>query len=1106
MVSIVLRLRLCVLLLAGLLSLAGPPLPASAQPARGPEAPLRVVLDANYPPFAHRKGDGKLEGYSVDVWRLWEQKTGTPVKLIAADWAQVQPMLQRGETDVIDPIFRTPERAQHFDFSQPYATVATAIYADASLGGIHDMASLKGFEVAVQTDDACAEELRRAGVGKVRLLPSYEALIAAAASQSVKLLCMDEYSADYHLYRLGLQRSYVKAFEVSRNELRRAVRKGDSATLTLVERGMAQISQAELDAVRERWIGRPLIFTRYAERLMQALVALACLVLLLGGWLVTVRRAVSRRTRELEREKAQLRSLVENSPDLVWLKDRDGVYLACNAQAALLFGKPPADIVGRRDDDLFGPTAALRFRLGDAAALRAGRPVRTEELEELPGSAGQRVFETIKTPVTQPDGTMIGVLGVARDITERRQQEQTIREQDRLLEEMSSLAQIGAWEFDLASGVFHWTEELARIYEIPAGRELTPRACTACYRAEDRALIARNAEAARLRAESFSVELEIVSGAGKRKWVRTICSPVLDDGKVVKLRGTVQDVTQRRELEESMRMANLIYQTSLEAIVVTDEANRIVDANPAFTTQTGYALPEVLGTRPALFASSMHDNRFYERIWQELEAHDAWEGEILDRNSDGAFTAKYVNMRAIRHPDGRIYRHVIQFRDISEQKEKDELIWRQTNFDALTGLPNRRLFVDRLEQELKKSHGAGHGLGVLLLDLDRFKDVNDSFGHAKGDAALVELTRRIERCAPEGTTIGRLGSNMFALIVGEFDGRTHLETTAEAVIGAIAAPLPLGSDGEAYLSASVGISVYPDDGNNAADLVRNAEAAVYLAKSEGRGRFRYFTPTLQQRARKKLALTNDLRLALGRGQLQLYYQPIVDVAGGPIRKAEALLRWDHPEHGMISPARFIPLAEDAGLIDQIGSWVVGEAIASIERWRRAYGYVVELSVNVSPAQFDRRGTLSWLDLVVGAKLPPNSITIEITEGLLVSDAEQVKRCLQALHAAGARVSIDDFGTGFSSLSYLKDFDVDYLKIDKSFINNLTENGSDKALTEGIIDLAHRLGIEAIAEGVESAAQRDMLAAFGCDYIQGFYHSPALTREAFEACLERQMVH
>jgi diguanylate cyclase (GGDEF)-like protein/PAS domain S-box-containing protein len=1077
-------------------------------PALAPAAPLRVVMDQNYPPYSFRDPEGRLEGYTVDLWRLWEKKTGQQVELIPANWAQVLPMLEQGQANVIDPIFLTPSRTSRFDFSPAYASVATSLYADASIGGIHDLHSLKGFEVGVQAGDACAEQLARGGIKGIRVFPTYEALLGAAARQDIKLLCLDENSADYQLYRLGLHRTYVKAFDVTRDQLRRAVRKGDGATLALVERGMAMITADERQALHDKWMGRPLVAERYTERLIQVLVALGGLVLLLVAWLATVRRAVSVRTNELEREKAQLRTLVESSPDMVWLKDRDGVYQACNDQTAKVLGRARENILGKRDRDLFGLDAARQYERDDAAALHAVGPITLEETAP-DGQARQRVYETIKTPVTQPDGTIIGVLGVARDITERHEQERTIREQDRLLQEMATLAQVGAWEIDLATDAFHWTAELLHIYEIPPGLPVTPALCTACYAEEERILIGNTLDAAAKEGRPFTIELPMVSGAGKRKWVRSICSAVFEKGRPVKLRGTVQDVTQRRDLEESMRMANLIYQTSLEAIVVTDEDNRIVDANPAFTRQTGDELREVCGTRPRLFDSSMHDAGFYERLWQALLAHDHWQGEILDRNPDGSFTAKYVDIRVIRHPDGRVHRHVLQFHDISEQKQKDELIWRQTNFDALTGLPNRRLFLDRLEQDLKKAGGAaggqGHGLGVLLLDLDRFKEINDSYGHAKGDSALVEMTRRLAHCVAEDATIARLGSNMFALVLSEFDGRRHLETTADAIIGAIGAPLELGPGDVAYVSASVGISVFPDDGIDAAELVSNAEQAVYLAKSAGRGRFQYFTPALQQHARDKLALTNDLRAALARKQLQVHYQPIVETATGRIRKAEALLRWHHPEHGMISPARFIPLAEEAGLIHEIGEWVLLEAIASIERWQRAYGFVVELSVNVSPLQFEGRATLPWLERVVNAGLPPNSITIEITEGVLVSDAEQVTRCLRALHQAGAKVSIDDFGTGFSSLSYLKQFDVDYLKIDKSFINHLTEDGSDKALTEAIVDLAHRLGIEAIAEGVETGAQRDMLAAFGCDYIQGYHFSPAVPREAFEVFLERQMV-
>jgi diguanylate cyclase (GGDEF)-like protein/PAS domain S-box-containing protein len=1066
--------------------------------------PLRVVTDENYPPYVYRNPDGRLEGYTVDLWRLWQQKTGQRAELVAVNWAEAQPMLAAGRADVIDPIFRTDARTASLDFSTPYATIATAIYADASIRGIHDLPNLKGFEVGVQAGDACAERLRRAGITGVRTYPSYRALLDAAASQSVKLLCMDENAGDYRLYRLGLQRQYVKAFEVTRAELRRAVRKGDAATLDLVENGMAKITPAELDALRDKWMGRPLPLSRFTDLLLEALLALGALVLLLVVWLASVRQAVRNRTAELEREKAQLRTLVESSPDVIWLKDPNGIYLTCNTRFEELLGKPRRDIVGKRDEDFFTPADAEHMRKTDAAALGSGKPLAHEQRLMAPGEPTQRIFEAIKTAIVGPDGKALGVLGVGRDMTLRIEQERTIRKQARLLEEMSGLARIGAWEFDCASGVFEWTDEVARIHGFPVDQPLSLDDCLACCTPDDRVLAERALQAASSRGESFDIELQILTPAGERKWLRKLCHPLSIDGRRI-LGGTVQDVTQRRDLEESMRMATLIYQTSSEAIVVTDDANRIVDANPAFTVLTGYTLDEVAGQEPPLFGSSMHDRGFYARLRQALAADDHWQGEIHDRNKDGRFTAKFVNIRVIRHPDGRVYRHVIQFQDISEQKQKDEVIWRQTNYDALTGLPNRRLFLDRLQQDMKKAQGAGHRLGVLLLDIDRFKDINDSYGYARGDEVLVELTRRMARCVPADATMARLGGGMFALAVGEGEQR-HLETIAAALIDAVAAPLRLGADDLGYLSASIGIGIYPDDAADVDTLLANAEHAMYQAKRAGRGNFQYFTAALQQQASHKLKLSKDLRSALERHQLHVYYQPIVEAASGRLRKAETLLRWMHPERGLVSPASFIPLAEETGLIDDIGEWVLDEAIDSIDRWRAKYGCEIELSVNISPMQFERRGSLPWLDRILHTGATGSSITVEITEGVLVSDAEQVSRCLGALHRAGAKVSIDDFGTGFSSLAYLKHFDVDYLKIDKSFINQLTEDGSDKALTEAIIGLAHRLGIEVIAEGVEHVDQRDLLAAFGCDYIQGYFYSKALSRDAFEAYLERQMAY
>lgn len=1070
-----------------------------ATPAWAAE-PLRVITSDATPPFAFRNPNGQLEGYAVDMWRLWEKKTGVPVQLEATDWALAQRRMLAGEADVIDLIFRIPSREQLYDFSEPFATIQTAIYADKAITGLGHVADLKGFLVGVQEGDACVDSLKASGISTIRTFRNYDELASAVGSHEVKIFCLDEYPAGYYLYRLGLQKRFHKAFDLYQNEFRRAVRKGDTATLALVNRGMALVTPEEEAALRDKWMGKQLVVPAYATLLAQLALGLGGLALVLLVWLQSVRRAVRRRTAELHEEQARLRTLVENSPDVIWLKDADGRYLACNPLGLRLLGAP--DIVGKTDADLFPAADAERLRQHDRDALRASGPLMSEERLAFPHTGQVHVFETLRTPVVRPGGGVMGIMGVARDVTLRRLQEQKIRDQEALLKEMSSMAHIGAWEFDLVSGRATWTSEVAKIHETAEDDDRSIAHCLSYYHGDNHDKVEQALRRAIAEREPADIEVEMTTARGNRKWVRAISLPVVENDKVVRVRGTMQDISERRHLEESMRMANLIYQTSLEAIAVTDGDNNIVDVNPAYLRQTGRTAEEVAGRTPSVFCSDMHDAAFYERMREDLALRDQWQGEIWDRTPDGALVARLVHIRVVRDPDGKVYRHILHFNDITEQKLKDEQIWKQTNFDPLTGLPNRRLFVDRLEQEIKKCHGSGCQLGLMFFDLDRFKHINDSFGRARGDRALQEMTRRLGSRIPETATLSRLGGDSFALLVSPLDKRLQLDMLAEALIDAIAAPLPIEGD-HAYVTASVGIAVYPDDAGDAEELLRHAEQAMHLAKQDGRARFSYFTRSAQREAQAKLALTNDLRHALARHELQLYYQPIVEMASGRIRKAEALLRWAHPVHGMISPARFIPLAEESGLILPIGEWVFDEAIASIQRWQRKFGNLVELSVNNSPVQFEQVGDCEWVERLSRSGLPPSSLTVEITEGVLLKDSDQVRRCLRRLHEHGTKVSIDDFGTGYSALSYLKHLDVDYLKIDKSFVANLAEDASDQALTGSIIDMAHKLGIQTIAEGVETTAQRDLLAGFGCDYVQGHLYSRAVPRDIFELILEPQ---
>lgn len=438
-------------------------------------------------------------------------------------------------------------------------------------------------------------------------------------------------------------------------------------------------------------------------------------------------------------------------------------------------------------------------------------------------------------------------------------------------------------------------------------------------------------------------------------------------------------------------------------------------------------------------------------------------------------------------------------RDITSKKESEELIWKQANFDNVTGLPNRHMFHDRLEQEIKKAHRSSLQMALLYVDLDRFKEINDTLGHDMGDILLMETSRRIVSCVRDSDTVARLGGDEFTIILSEVDDTRTVERVAQCILKILAEPFQMG-DEVAYISASIGITLYPNDAAKVDDLLKNADQAMYVAKNQGRNQSSYFTAALQEAAQERRRLTHDLRGALAANQFMLYFQPIMELATGRIHKAETLIRWQHPERGMVEPLGFILLAEETGLINEIGDWVFKEAARWAKRWRDQYAHDFQISVNVSPVQFLSEGLScdEWNAYLRGIDLDGQNIVIEITEGLLLKAAAGVTDKLLKFRDAGIQVAIDDFGTGYSSLSYLKKFDIDYLKIDKSFVDNLETDINDMVLVEAIIVMAHKLGLKVIAEGVETEAQRELLIKAGCDYAQGYLFSMPLPPEEFVA--------
>lgn len=559
---------------------------------------------------------------------------------------------------------------------------------------------------------------------------------------------------------------------------------------------------------------------------------------------------------------------------------------------------------------------------------------------------------------------------------------------------------------------------------------------------------------------------------------------------------------ERKRDEDELQLAAMVYNNSSEAMMITDENNRIIAINPAFTEITGYTMDEVSGRNPGLLKSGKHDADFYSNLWNEVKMRGTWHGQIWNRRKSGDIYPEWLTINTILSPDGSVHRHVALFSDITDKVRTDELIWRQANFDLLTDLPNRRMFHDRLEQEIKKAHRAKSRLALLFIDLDRFKEVNDTLGHHLGDRLLIKAAHRIVSCVRESDTVARVGGDEFTIVLSELPDGTDVEKIAQLILEKLAAPFLLGTE-QAYVSASIGITFYPDDALDVEQLLRNADQAMYLAKNAGRNRLGYFTSALQEKAQLRLRMLNDLRGALAANQFALYFQPVVDLITGKIIKAEALLRWNHPVRGMVSPMDFIPLAEESGLIIEIGAWVFMEAARWISRWVAHVPDDFQISVNESPVQFqnDDNSIDKWLTHLSELGLSGKHFVIEITEGLLLNADAGITDKLLRFRDAGIEVAIDDFGTGYSSLSYLKKLDIDYLKIDKSFVKDIASDASDMALSEAIVMMAHKLGLKVIAEGVETQAQKDRLIAAGCDYGQGYLFSRPVPAEEFERLLK-----
>ena len=558
----------------------------------------------------------------------------------------------------------------------------------------------------------------------------------------------------------------------------------------------------------------------------------------------------------------------------------------------------------------------------------------------------------------------------------------------------------------------------------------------------------------------------------------------------------LRDISRRKQLENQLRLSARVFESSNEAILITDRRNRIISVNQMFERLTGYAEQEVLGKEPTILGAGQENRSLFRNLWALLYESGAWQGELMDRRKSGEEYPVWLSISLVRDGHGEPEYHIAAFSDITERKRQEAQIEHLAFHDVLTGLPNRRLLIDRIEVAISQAQRENIGLAVLFIDLDRFKTINDSLGHQTGDQLLYEVGQRLCQSVRSGDTVSRVGGDEFIILCPNCNYPDDAATLASKLLQALALPYRF-DENQLVITASIGIALYPDNGHDANTLIGNADAAMYLAKENDRNNCQFYSPDLNEKNLERLQLELRLRHALEANEFVLYFQPQIDAQSGALVGAETLIRWRDPIHGLIPPGRFIPLAEETGLIQPIGDWVLREVCRLLRRWQMQELPRIPIAVNLSARQFKQANFIeSIAEALAETGVEPQLFELELTESMLMKDIQQTTAKLKELKAMGFSISVDDFGTGFSSLNYLRHFPIDVLKIDQSFVRELFDDDAALAIIDSIIALANALRMRTIAEGVETLAQQEMLQQHGCDTLQGYLIARPLPEAEF----------
>ena len=785
----------------------------------------------------------------------------------------------------------------------------------------------------------------------------------------------------------------------------------------------------------------------------------------------------------------------EYTPDAYILLNREQELMYINGHTESLFQIKHDEVLGRNIWDILPELTSYLFK-----AVQKALAARQDDQIEAHYAPLDIWLEVDIAGIDD------GIAVILRDVTARKRVEQALRKNEHHQRAILNNIADGIITADMNGVILTFNPAAERIFGYRAaeviGNKLNMLMSPEMAKNHDR-FIRRYQNTSDSQTIGITRELYAVRKDGSQFPIDiTITEMPVEEG--LHFIGIFRDITERLRSEEQLRLAQRIFDGNNDAIIITDHDTRILRVNQAFCRITGYSAEEALGQTPKILSSGQHDAGFYRVMWRDLDRYGHWQGEIWNRRKSGEIFPEWLSISTVHDDRLGVCNYVGIFSDITEKKAAEERIYHMAHHDALTGLINRFMLEIQLRDAIEHSTAEGSSLAILYMDLDHFKKINDTLGHPVGDDLLKVVADRLSSSLRGSDVVCRFGGDEFIVLLKNIIQPKFAGEIAELLLEKIMHPIELEGR-ELFVGASIGIALYPQDAQSAEDLMRNADAALFRAKQQGRNNYQYYSNDMNARAIERLDMETRLRHALENEEFILYYQPQLDLQQGRVVGVEALIRWAHPDLGLVPPADFIPLLEETGLIIPVGEWVLNHACARAMAWREAGLGDIRMAVNISPHQFQYSDIMATVEQALRASaLPHHLLELEITEGSIMSDGEGNIRRLQQLANMGAQLAIDDFGTGYSSLAYLKRFPIDALKIDQSFVRNMHTDNDDQNIVAAIISLGNSLGLRIIAEGVEEAVQLQHLTALGCEEAQGYHISRPLEEDKLRAFLARDI--